>query len=69
MVAGASSNSTTEYKARLVAEYIHGQFRRLRDGSPDSTSDGQRPLMISMQGPQGAGELISCTLNGLRLIT
>lgn len=55
----APTNSTTEYKARIVSDYILTQFRRLRNG-PESTMERgsvKRPLMVSMQGPQGAGEL------------
>jgi pantothenate kinase-related protein Tda10 len=52
MAIDAPSNSTTEYKSRIVADYILAQFRLLRDGEQAE----KRPLMISMQGPQGAGE-------------
>jgi pantothenate kinase-related protein Tda10 len=39
------NTSTTTYKSRLLVDYIHKHA--------DST---KRPLMVSMQGPQGCGK-------------
>lgn len=50
----APLKSTTAYKANIVAEHISTQYRRLRDGH--DRNEATRPLMVSMQGPQGAGE-------------
>lgn len=45
--------STTEYKAGIIAKHLKERLESLRN----DTSKGARPLMVSMQGPQGAGEL------------
>lgn len=65
----------TEYKARIIADYLQRQVKSLRDrqgaGVEDVGSTGTggkgRPLMVSMQGPQGAGELLNITLHWLFL--
>lgn len=62
MASHTPSNSTTEYKARIVADYILVQFRMPREDGPGSTiHHGTRPLMVSMQGPQGAGRFLRDT--------
>lgn len=65
MASSAPSNSTTEHKARIVADYILAQFRLLRDGESGSAAEHERrPLMVSMQGPQGAGKFVHGTVMG-----
>lgn len=45
-----ADTKSTAYKSQLIAEFIAAQHERV------SRSRGGRPLMVSMQGPQGAGE-------------
>jgi pantothenate kinase-related protein Tda10 len=48
----SKDTSSTEYKAGIIAKHLKEKLGALRDG----TSKSARPLMVSMQGPQGAGK-------------
>jgi hypothetical protein len=54
-MAESKNTSSTEYKAEIIAKHLKEQLGALRDG----TSKSARPLMVSMQGPQGAGMYIA----------
>lgn len=47
----SSDTSTTLHKAEIIAKHLREKLEVLRNGSKGSV----RPLMVSMQGPQGAG--------------
>jgi len=47
----SSNTSTTEYKAGIIAKHLQERLDAIRNGAVKSA----RPLMVSMQGPQGAG--------------
>jgi pantothenate kinase-related protein Tda10 len=48
----SKDTSSTEVKAGIIAKHLKEKLGALRDGTSKST----RPLMVSMQGPQGAGK-------------
>jgi len=47
-----NNTSSTDYKAEIIAKHLKAKLGALRDG----TGKTARPLMVSMQGPQGAGK-------------
>jgi hypothetical protein len=49
-MAESASTSTTEYKADIIAKHLKAKCGALGVGR------SSRPLMVSMQGPQGAGK-------------
>jgi pantothenate kinase-related protein Tda10 len=48
----SQDTSSTKYKAEIIAKHLKEKLGALRD----ETSRSARPLMVSMQGPQGAGK-------------
>jgi hypothetical protein len=54
------TTSSTSYKSRLIARFILEHNPHLLDGSQRDVQGGtgrlRPPVMITMQGPQGAGE-------------
>jgi D-glycerate 3-kinase len=51
----ATDTRATAYKAKLIADFIASNRAKLRD-APGRNSSVDRPLMVSMQGPQGCGK-------------
>lgn len=51
----ATDTRATAYKAKLIADFIASNRAKLR-AAPGSNSSVDRPLMVSMQGPQGCGK-------------
>ena len=56
----STDTKATPYKAKLIAEFIASHHARLRQAGET------RPLMVSMQGPQGCGKsTLAAALMGL----
>ena len=49
-MADPTNTAATPYKAKLIADFVASHHARLRE------SGEGRPLMVSMQGPQGCGK-------------